>query len=86
MMRAMMRHPIRFTLGHRYTQAHASDYVDDELDSPGRHRIDEHTGVCRPCRHLVASLRRIVTELTSLRARPETSVAEDVIQRLRAEP
>ncbi len=85
MMRAMLRHPIRFVLDHRYTRTHASDYLDGELDGHGQHRVDEHTGMCPQCRHFVASLRRTVVGLMGLRADPDSGMADEVIRRLRTE-
>jgi predicted anti-sigma-YlaC factor YlaD len=86
MMQAMLRHPVRFMRDHRYTRAHASDYLDGDLDARGRRRVDEHTGMCPSCRHLIESLRRTVEGLMGLRTDPDGHVAEDVIRRLRDEP
>jgi len=84
-MRAMFRHPVRFLLDHRYTRAHASEYIDGELGAHGHHRVDEHTGICPRCARLVESLRRTVEGLMGLRTQPAGGVAEDVIRRLRDE-
>ena len=84
-MKAMLRHPTRFMRDLRFTRAHASEYLDGELDDPARRRIDRHTGVCPPCRDFVESLRRLVEGLTGLRAQPGGDVSESVIRRLRDE-
>ena len=86
MNRAMLRHPIRFMRDHRFTRAHASDYLDGELEARGRRRVDEHTSMCPRCRHFVESLRRTLEELMGLRAQPEGEVPESIIRRLRDEP
>ncbi len=84
-MRAMLRHPVRFLRDHRYVHAHASEFVDGELDAEGVQRVEEHTGMCPPCRHLIASLRRTVRGLMGLRTAPDPRVADTVIRRLRDE-
>ena len=81
----MLRHPIRFMLDHRYTRAHASEFVDGELDARDHRRVDEHAGMCPPCRRFVASLRHTVEALIGLRTQPDGGVADDVIRRLRDE-
>ena len=86
MMQAMLRHPVRFMRDHRYTRAHASEYLDGELDAHGHRRVEEHTGMCPACRHLVESLRRTVEGLMGLRTEPDGHIADSVIGRLREEP
>ncbi len=71
-------------LDHRYTRAHASEYLDGQLPEPGRRRIDRHTAVCPHCRALLASLRRVVETLPVLRV-CESSLADGVLERLRRE-
>ncbi len=75
----------RFMLDHRFTQRNASAYLDGELDTTGRHRIERHTGVCPRCRRLVATLRRTLLALDSMHTEPRPAVAEGVIDRLRRE-
>lgn len=68
---------------HRFTQAHASEYLDGDLEESGRARIELHTSVCRKCRALLASLRRMIDELPRLSPAPPASVADGVLERLR---
>ena len=84
-MRAMLRHPVRFVRDHRFTRSHASDFLDGELDDDGRHRVEEHAGMCPPCRQLLDSLKRTISELRGLREPPAGDVASGVIARLRDE-
>ena len=70
-------------IDHRFTAAHASDYLDGQLPEPGRRRIERHTRVCPHCRTLLASLRRMIDMLPGLAAPPSTGVADGVLQRLR---
>lgn len=71
-------------IDHRLTKIHASEYLDGELDRVGRERIDRHTSVCPQCRALLSSLRRIIAELPGLSSPPRASVADRVLERLRA--
>ncbi len=71
-------------IDHRFTKGHASEYLDGELDRVGRARIERHTSVCPQCRALLSSLRRILAELPGLSSASRVSVADRVVQRLRA--
>ena len=84
-MRGMLRHPLRFVRDHRFTRSHASDFLDGDLDDGGRHRVEEHAGMCPPCRHFLDSLRRTLGELRGLREPAGGDVASGVIARLRDE-
>lgn len=72
-------------MDHRFTKVHASEYLDGELGRSGRERIERHASVCPGCRALLASLRRVLTELPRLASAPRASIAERVLDRLRAE-
>ena len=76
---------LRCLLDHRYTGAHASEYVDGELSAPGRTRVERHTSMCPKCREVIASLRRTLTALPRLRVAPGSNLADAVIDRLRRE-
>ena len=84
-MRAL-RHPIRFHRDHRFTQSHASDYLDGDIDEAGRRRIHEHSRLCPPCHRLLDSLRRTISELRALNEPTVEPVADGIIARLREEP
>jgi anti-sigma factor RsiW len=73
-----------FMREHRWTHAHLSDYLDGELTSPERNRVEEHVGMCPECRRVLATLRRTLEALMGLgttEARP--GLADGVIKRLR---
>ncbi len=70
-------------IDHRYTKGHASEYLDGELDSGGRERIERHTSVCPQCRALLSSLRRLITELPGLSSPAPARVADRALERLR---
>lgn len=76
---------LRQMLEHRFTTAHASDYLDGDLSAEGRRRVERHISVCPRCRELVASLRRMLATLPALGGAPRPWVAEGVIERLRDE-
>ncbi len=70
---------------HRFTKAHASEYLDGELPQAERERVERHASVCPKCRALLASLRRMIETLPGLAAQPQPSVADGVLERLRRE-
>ena len=65
-----MSHPLdraRFRLDHRWAPPHISDYVDEELRSGRRRRLERHVAECEECRRLLASLREMLRVLHGLR-------------------
>lgn len=75
----------RFMREHRWTQAHLSEYVDAELAPSEAVRVEEHVSLCPQCHRVLATLRRTLEGLRSLRADPSTGTADAVIERLRKE-
>jgi len=43
-----------------------SDYVDDELDAPGRKRVDAHVGICPRCQQVMSNLRATLGRVRAL--------------------
>jgi anti-sigma factor RsiW len=76
----------RFMRDHDWTQAHLSDYLDDELGASDHARLHAHVGVCPQCRRLLATLRRTLEGLRALSTEPGAGVADGVIERLRSGP
>ncbi|MGH2985850.1 MAG: anti-sigma factor family protein [Solirubrobacterales bacterium] len=76
----------RYMREHRWTHAHLSEYVDEELRPGDVARVDAHVGICPHCRRVLATLRRTLNGLRSLRDEPVSGVADGVIDRLRHEP
>ena len=76
----------RYMREHRWTHAHLSQYLDEELEPGEIARAAEHLGVCPGCSRVLATLRRTVEALRSLGAEPEPGLADGVIERLRLEP
>lgn len=70
---------------HRFTQARLPAYLDRELASGERRRVEGHIGICPECRRVLATLRRTLERLRTLSAEPQPGVAEGVIRRLRAD-
>ena len=70
---------------HRWTHAHLSEYVDEELQPGEAARVEGHVGICPHCHRVLATLRRTVEGLRSLGEEPAPGVAEGVIGRLRHE-
>jgi anti-sigma factor RsiW len=80
-------HRARFALDHRWAPGHMSAYIDGEIGSEGRGRMERHVGECRECRRLMAGLRVTVDALHRLPAPGGEShavrIAESVRRRLR---
>jgi anti-sigma factor RsiW len=76
----------RYMREHRWTHAHLSEYLDAELVPDEITRVEEHVSLCPHCQRVLATLRRTLEGLRSLRAEPEPGVADGVIERLRDEP
>ncbi|MDQ3066825.1 MAG: zf-HC2 domain-containing protein [Actinomycetota bacterium] len=76
---------LRQMLDHRFTKAHASEYLDGDLPPTGRSRVERHTSVCPQCRELIASLRRMLDALPALGATRQPTVADGIVERLRRE-
>jgi predicted anti-sigma-YlaC factor YlaD len=81
-----LRARYRYTREHRWTHAHLSEYLDEELGSGDVARVEDHVSICPHCRRVLATLRRTLERLRTLRGEPEPGVAEGVIERLRDEP
>ena len=84
MIRRLLNHT-RFMREHRWTHAHLSEYLDQELADEERARVEEHVGLCPQCRRVLATLRRTLERLRDLHGQPEPEMAEGVIERLRAD-
>jgi hypothetical protein len=65
-----------------------SDYLDGDLSPRGQRRLEAHARLCPDCGRLRRTLTVLVWELRELGRRrpPGTTVAGDVIERLRSEP
>jgi anti-sigma factor RsiW len=58
----------RFERDHRWAPEHMSDYLDADLATRGRARMERHLGECPECRRLLAGLRAIIDGLHGLPA------------------
>jgi len=58
----------RFSWDHRWTPARMSAYVDAELGSGSRRRLERHVSECEDCRRLLAGLRETLNALHRLPA------------------
>jgi anti-sigma factor RsiW len=76
----------RYMREHKWTHAHLSDYLDEDLSPEERERVEDHVGVCPHCRRVLRTLRRTLESLMDLSAEPHPRVADGVIERLRREP
>jgi anti-sigma factor RsiW len=80
----------RFSWDHRWTPGHMSAYVDGELGSRDRLRLERHVRECRECRRMLAGLRTMLDALHRLpapsRNREANEIARSVRQRLGGPP
>lgn len=58
----------RFRWDHRWATVHMSEYLDGELVSRARVRVERHVGECDECRLLLGGLREMVAALHRLPA------------------
>ena len=58
----------RFSWEHRWTPGRMSAYVDGELGSGRRRRLERHVGECEECRLMLAGLREMLDALHRLPA------------------
>jgi anti-sigma factor RsiW len=58
----------RFRLDHRWAPARMSDYLDTELSSGRRQRLERHLAECEECRRMLAGLRALLGALHGLPA------------------
>jgi anti-sigma factor RsiW len=75
----------RFMREHDWTHARLSDYLDDELSSRERERVEDHLSLCPHCRRVLRTLRRTLKSLMDLPGEQRPGLADGVIDRLRGE-
>ncbi|MBA3262460.1 MAG: zf-HC2 domain-containing protein [Thermoleophilaceae bacterium] len=85
MIRRLLEHR-RYMREHRWTHAHLSAYLDQDLSPLERERVEDHVGICPHCRRVLRTLRRTLKSLMELPVEPRPSVADGVLERLRREP
>ena len=56
----------RFWRDHRWAPDHMSDYLDGDLASSGRERMEWHVGECCDCRTVLGELRLMIKRLGRL--------------------
>jgi predicted anti-sigma-YlaC factor YlaD len=82
---SVLRHPMVATC--EETESRLSAYVDGDLRSMSRRRIERHLSRCRGCQEVLDALTRALGGLRTLGGRGETpatsSLAETVVDRIR---
>jgi anti-sigma factor RsiW len=63
----------RLSWDHRWTPGHMSAYIDGELGSGRRLRLERHVRDCEQCRRILAALRETLNALHRLPASPGDS-------------
>jgi anti-sigma factor RsiW len=81
---------VRFVLDHRWAPGRMSDYLDGELASSRRTRMQRHVKECPECRQLLAILGRLLDAMHRLPppvgSADATQIAASVRLRLREPP
>jgi anti-sigma factor RsiW len=72
-------------LDHRWSRRRMSQYIDGELGSRERRRLDRHTDICPECRRALRTLSVVVSALRGLRRPEQAGVGPRVVQRLKRE-
>ena len=80
-----LRERRRYMREHRWTHAHLSDYLNEDLSSDERGRVEDHVSICPHCRRVLRTLRRTLESLIDLRGEGRPGLADGVIERLRRE-
>jgi anti-sigma factor RsiW len=79
-------HELRFRRDHRWTPPHMSAYLDSDLRTQARARLEGHTAECPECRSVLDDLRLMLAVLLSAPApRPvadRPAIATAVLRRL----
>jgi anti-sigma factor RsiW len=73
----------RFRLDHRWAPGHMSGYLDAELSSRQRSRMDRHVAVCHQCRRLLAGLRAVLGALHAQRTPASSADAARITSSVR---
>jgi anti-sigma factor RsiW len=83
-------HRARFRVDHRWTPGHMSAYLDGDLASRARARVERHTSECPECRDVLNGLRRMLGLLRGLPAASTRTraagIASSVRRRLHESP
>jgi anti-sigma factor RsiW len=73
----------RFRRDHRWTPGHMSAYLDGDLASRARARLERHTSECPECRGILYSLQRMLDLLQGLPAASARTRAPDIASAVR---
>lgn len=76
-------HRLRFRIDHRWTPAHASEYIDGECSPAERLRVERHIEECPECRELLRELNAVVGSLGGLRHEGGRLVAGSILASVR---
>ncbi len=58
----------------------SSDFIDGDLDSGAKNRVQSHIGKCGPCNAFISTLR---STIDMLRSRPKQQAPDGMQQRIR---
>ena len=72
----------RFRRDHRWTPKHLSDFVDGDLPSRGRTRLQRHVDNCPDCHRALVTLQRMLDRLHHL-PRPGPADTPDIAAAVR---
>jgi predicted anti-sigma-YlaC factor YlaD len=79
-------HELRFRRDHRWTPPHMSAYLDSDLSTWGRARLEHHAAECSECRGVLDDLRHMLALLRNAPPRAPIvdgpAIATAVLRRL----
>ncbi len=73
----------RFRLDHRWAPRNVSLYLDGELRSSERKRLEHHVDDCPECRELLRELSALIVKLGTLRDDRGAPVAQAILSSVR---
>ena len=74
-----LRQRLRFARDHRWVHGRMSEYLEGDLESSGRTRVERHTRDCPECDELLRELTTMVDALGRMRGDAGTDVAVAVL-------
>ena len=74
---------LRFRLDHAWTPDHVSPYLDGDLSSGQRARVERHVEDCPECRELLRELGAVIVALGTLHDDAGAPVAQAILSSVR---
>ncbi len=79
---SLLTERLRFRRDHRWTPKHVSPYLDDDLATGARARLQRHVAECPECQGVLRSLERMLLRLSGVPS-PAAGEAADLAEGVR---